>query len=536
MRKLLVVLGVPVDNLTMEEALNRCDEFIAIGRATGRTHQIATVNADFVVNSLHDPELQRILQEADMATADGMPLVWGSRLLGGPLPGRVTGADMVPALAHRAAQKGYSIFFLGAREGIAAKAADILQRRNPGMRIAGILSPPPRSLLEMDQSVVDAVKAAKPDILLVAFGNPKQEKWIRMHAHELHVPICIGVGGTFDMIVGVTKRAPDWMQRIGLEWAYRLSQEPQRLAKRYLHDFGYFGYFFVRQWWGMRRGTAISMVPPKPALEVAPDLPLAPPPPPEPVPASLAPTPPAPPDLPAPSVHPPTPMLVLQGRLDIDNQDAFADEANRLLDDSPYLILNLAEATFLDSSALGVLVALANRAHRAGGALWLVAIPPQIQSLFKLVRLDTFFEVYPDADAVEVKRRQVPQPVAPQPTDNGWSVVRMPRMYDGNTIATITEHCLEGLESNPYLVLDFSETVFMSSAGMASLLKLDRAARAKSGALRVVSCSNDLLRTLKLINLDTILTLMADVATATREPVQAAPTLTDLRVIPSGPQ
>lgn len=110
MRKLLVILGVPIDNLTMAEALDRCDEFIAIGRATGRLHQIATVNADFVVNALHDPELRRILQEADMATADGMPLVWASRLLGGPLPGRVTGADMVPALAERAAQRGYSIF------------------------------------------------------------------------------------------------------------------------------------------------------------------------------------------------------------------------------------------------------------------------------------------------------------------------------------------------------------------------------------------------------------------------------------------
>ncbi|WP_174842863.1 WecB/TagA/CpsF family glycosyltransferase [Candidatus Oscillochloris fontis] len=536
MRKLLVVLGVPVDNLTMEEALDRCDEFIAIGRATGRTHQIATVNADFVVNSLHDPELQRILQEADMATADGMPLVWGSRLLGGPLSGRVTGADMVPALARRAAQKGYSIFFLGAREGIAAKAADMLQQRNPGMRIAGVLSPPPRSILEMDQSVVDAVKAAQPDILLVAFGNPKQEKWIRMYAHELHVPICIGVGGTFDMIVGVTKRAPTWMQKVGLEWAYRLSQEPQRLAKRYLHDFGYFGYFFVRQWWGMRRGTAISMVPPKPVPEVVP--PALPVPPLIPVEAPLAPIAPSllPPTPPDPLSHTPTPMMTLQGRLDIDNQDAFADEANRLLDVSPYLILNLAEATFLDSSALGVLVALANRAHRAGGALWLVAIPPQIQSLFRLVRLDTFFEVYPDADTVEFKRRQEPQPVAPQPTDNGWSIVRMPRMYDGNNIATITDRCLEGIETNPYLVLDFSDTVFMSSAGMASLLRLDRAARSKSGALRVVSCSNDLVRTLKLINIDTILTLMADVATATREPVQSAPNLTDLRVIPSGTQ
>ncbi|NTV99966.1 MAG: WecB/TagA/CpsF family glycosyltransferase [Oscillochloris sp.] len=547
MRKLLVVLGVPVDNLTMDEALDRCDQFIAVGRATGRTHQIATVNADFVVNSLHDPELQRILQEADMATADGMPLVWGSRLLGGSLPGRVTGADMVPALAKRAAEKGYSIFFLGARDGIAAQAADILQRRNPGMKIAGILSPPPRSILEMDHAVVDAVKATRPDILLVAFGNPKQEKWIRMHAHELQVPICIGVGGTFDMIVGVTKRAPLWIQKVGLEWAYRLSQEPRRLAKRYLHDFGYFGYFFARQWWGMYQGTAISMVPTISRLSPPPVTPVVPPP------LPLAPAPPVPPatPLPDPSLEPPsvpplteksssahlsTPMIYLRGRLDINNQDVFATESNIMLDQSPYLIINMSEATFLDSSALGALVALANRARTDGGALWLVAIPPQIKSLLALVRLENFFEVYPDAQAAEFKRRQSPQPIAPRAADNGWSVVHMPRMFDGNNISAICERCLAGIETNPFMVLDFSETAFMSSAGMASLLKLDRAARQRNGVLYIAGCSNDVLRTLKLIKLDNILSIKPDVATVTREPIRPASEFTDLRAMSAGPQ
>lgn len=114
MRKLLVVLGLPIDNLTLDEALDPCEEFIAAGRATGRTHLVPTVNTHFVVNALHDPELQRILREADMTTADGMPMVWASRLLGVPLPGRVTGADMAPALAARASRRGHSIY--GVRE------------------------------------------------------------------------------------------------------------------------------------------------------------------------------------------------------------------------------------------------------------------------------------------------------------------------------------------------------------------------------------------------------------------------------------
>jgi N-acetylglucosaminyldiphosphoundecaprenol N-acetyl-beta-D-mannosaminyltransferase len=542
MRKLLVVLGVPVDNLTMEEALDRCDEFVAVGRATGRTHQITTVNADFVVNSLHDPELQRILQESDMSTADGMPLVWGSRMLGGSLPGRVTGADMVPALAHRAAQRGYSIFFLGAREGIAAKAAAILQERNPGLKVAGVLSPPPRPILEIDRSVVEAVKAARPDILLVAFGNPKQEKWIRMYAHELQVPICIGVGGTFDMIVGVTKRAPSWVQKVGMEWAYRLSQEPRRLAKRYVHDFGYFGYFFAHQWWAMRRGTAVSMVPTESPSIIAPPTPAVAPPPPfvPPIEPTLV----VEPETPAgptvgktPTAHDSTPVLPLRGRLDINNQEAFAIQASYMLDQSPYLIINMAETTFLDSSALGALVALANQARSAGGALWLIAMPPQIKNLLRLVRLDSFFEVYPNAEEAEVQRRQSPQAIAPRVTNNGWSVIHLPRIFDGNNIEAIFNRCLAGLEQNAHLVIDFSETSFMSSAGMVALLKLDRTARAKNGALRIVGCSHDVLRTLKLIKLDGILIIMADVATATKDSITPTTDLSGLQAaMPTGQQ
>lgn len=541
MRKLLVVLGVPVDNLTMDEALARCDEFITVGRATGRTHQITTVNADFVVNSLHDPELQRILQESDMSTADGMPLVWGARLLGGRLSGRVTGADMVPALAHRAAQRGYSIFFLGAREGIAAKAATILQERNPGLKVAGVLSPPPRPILEIDRSVVEEVKAAQPDILLVAFGNPKQEKWIRMYAHELQVPICIGVGGTFDMIVGVTKRAPPWVQKIGMEWAYRLLQEPRRLAKRYLHDFGYFGYFFAHQWWAMRQGTAVSMAP---LTSTKISAPAAPPPPPaapsplsEPTIRLAEPEPPAAlAELESPTTHDSTQVFPIRGRLDINNQEVFAIQASYMLDQSPYLIINMAETTFLDSSALGALVALANRARAAGGALWLVAIPPQIKNLLRLVRLDSFFEVYPNAEEAEIRRRQSPNPTAPRSAHNGWSVVQMPRIFDGTNIEAISNRCLAGLELNPHMVIDFSETSFMSSAGMATLLKLDRTARTRNGALRIAGCSHDVLRTLKLIRLDGILTMMADVATATRDPIAPSADRSDFQAMPSGQQ
>lgn len=488
-RKLLVILGIPIDNLTMAEALDRCDEFVAVGRATGKTHQIATVNADFVVNSLHDPELQRILQEVDLTTADGMPLVWGSRLLGGPLPGRVTGADLVPALATRAAQKGYSVYFLGAREGVAARAAAILQQRNPGLKVAGVYSPLPASVLEMDRSVFEQVKAARPDILLVAFGNPKQEKWIRMYAPELNVPIAIGIGGTLDMIVGVTKRAPRWMQRSGLEWVYRLSQEPQRLFKRYLYDIGYFGYFFVQQWWAMRRGNTR-------ALGAAPEIAaaLAPPA----APAVVA----AAPESAAPEA---TRVLRPKGRIDVTNAQQLLEQGRVALEQNPQLIVSLGEVNFLDSTALGALVALANQARNADGALYLVEVPKQIADLLTLVRLDRFFEMLPDVASVERQRALSPALLEPQLADYGWAVLKAPRMLDAGTAPALIDRCEARIGELLHLVVDLSETVFLASAGMAALIRIDRMTQAHGGELRVVGCAPEVLRTLKLVKLDTIL-------------------------------
>ncbi len=359
MRKLLIILGTPIDDITMNEALNRLEDFVAAGRKSGKGHQIATVNADFVVQSLHDAELRHILQEADMATADGMPLVWSARLLGVPMEKRVTGADMVPALAERAAQKGYSIYFLGAAPGVAEKAANILQEQYPGLRIAGVASPSAEAVRSGDPAIIAACKAAKPDILLVAFGNPKQEKWIYTHAQALGIPVMIGVGGTFDLIAGVTKRAPQWMQKSGLEWSYRLLQQPGRLWKRYTTDFFGFGYFFLWQWWSMRqKGSPSALLPTSDLLTVR-----------------------------------ETVIMNVRGRLDRSNQGAFAEKAYRALADQPHMIINLEQAEFLDSSVIGTLVALCKQAREKGGNLWLMNVPPTIHQVFGLLRLNQFFDL-----------------------------------------------------------------------------------------------------------------------------------------------
>lgn len=242
-----LLLGLPVHPLTLQSALDFIFARVAEPGAAERPGLVTTINVDFLVNALswfgsepRHPELTAVLRRPLLSTADGMPLVWAGRLLGAPLPARVAGSDLVPALAARAAQEGRSLYLLGGRREVAEEAAEILRRRHPGLRIAGIDSPmvhtEGRALamaMEEDAAVCERINAAAPDILLIGFGNPKQELWFERNRHRLRVPVAIGVGGTFNFITGRVKRAPAWMRETGLEWVYRIQQEPGRLWKRY---------------------------------------------------------------------------------------------------------------------------------------------------------------------------------------------------------------------------------------------------------------------------------------------------------------
>lgn len=226
----VAILGVAVDNLTMEEVLDAVEASIA----EGGFHQIATANVDFLMKSIHDEELYETLANCDLVLADGAPLVWASRLLGAGLKERVAGADLVPQLARLSAERGYRLFLLGAEEESSAGAAAWMEQNYPGVCIVGRYCPKHMPLEEMDhEEILRRIEAAQPDILLVAFGNPKQEKWLAMHRYRLEVPVCIGVGGSFDFLSGRVSRAPAWMQESGMEWFYRMIQEPSRLARRY---------------------------------------------------------------------------------------------------------------------------------------------------------------------------------------------------------------------------------------------------------------------------------------------------------------
>jgi N-acetylglucosaminyldiphosphoundecaprenol N-acetyl-beta-D-mannosaminyltransferase len=197
----------------------------------GGFHQIATANVDFLINSVHDLELKEILSTCFLVLPDGMPLVWASRLIGASLQERVSGADLVPKLVELASIHDYSIFLLGSCEASSIGANRWKRLHYPRVRVVGRYCSAFAKLEEMDhEDILLQIEAAQPDILLVAFGSPKQEKWLAMHRHRLRVPVCIGVGGSLDLLSGRLPRAPIWMREHGLEWFYRACHEPARLG------------------------------------------------------------------------------------------------------------------------------------------------------------------------------------------------------------------------------------------------------------------------------------------------------------------
>ena len=225
MPKKVTILGVPVDAITMGEAVARIDGFIE-----KRTPVlVATANAEMLMRATHDGALRRILQGAAMVTPDGAGTVWAAHHLGYAMPERVAGYDMVQELMREAPAKHRRIFFFGSAPGVADKAKAKAEQLYPGIEIVGTRN---GFFTAADEpAIIEEIKAAHPDILLAALGVPKQEKWLAKHLGELGVPVAIGVGGTFDVMAGVMKRAPRWMQRAKLEWLFRGMMQPQRAGR-----------------------------------------------------------------------------------------------------------------------------------------------------------------------------------------------------------------------------------------------------------------------------------------------------------------
>jgi N-acetylglucosaminyldiphosphoundecaprenol N-acetyl-beta-D-mannosaminyltransferase len=216
------ILGVPVHAVTLAEAVETIRGFARSGGA----HQVATVNPEFVAKAQEDREFLRVLNETSLSVPDGIGIVLAGRILGRRFAERVTGVDLMENLAAVAARDGFRLFLLGAAPGVAEKAANNLVERHPGLAIAGVFAGSPRR--EDEDAIVRRVRDARTDILFVAYGAPQQDLWISRNAARAGVGAAMGVGGSFDFIAGVSRRAPAWAQRLGVEWLYRLVQEPWR--------------------------------------------------------------------------------------------------------------------------------------------------------------------------------------------------------------------------------------------------------------------------------------------------------------------
>jgi N-acetylglucosaminyldiphosphoundecaprenol N-acetyl-beta-D-mannosaminyltransferase len=236
------VWGVPFASLSMAETLSAIDDLIEAGRPTF----FITANVNYAMLTDQNSDLRMVNEQAAFIVADGAPLVWASRWQGSPLPERVAGSDLIIEMSARAAKKGYRLFLLGGAEGVAAKAVSWLCERFPGLQVVGFESPPFRELSADEQDALAArIRAARPDLLFASFTQPRGERWLAATCDSL----AANIGAAIDFAAGRVRRAPRWLQNCGLEWAFRLGNEPRRLVRRYARNAWFIARMVARDVW-----------------------------------------------------------------------------------------------------------------------------------------------------------------------------------------------------------------------------------------------------------------------------------------------
>lgn len=242
------VWGLPFARVTLDESIAWIGRLIE----RGKPEYLITANLNYVMLAARQPSLVEISRGAAAIFADGMPIVWRSRHGStSPLPERVAGSEMIYRIAEASARDGWRIYFLGAASGVAQRCADRLAQLYPAMQIAGVESPPFRKLTAREEAEQeDQIRAARPDVLLVAFGQPKGEQWIAARYRRLGVPVSIQLGASFDFVAGTATRAPAAWQKIGMEWAYRMLSDPRRLVPRYAGNAAFLAKVVAGELWG----------------------------------------------------------------------------------------------------------------------------------------------------------------------------------------------------------------------------------------------------------------------------------------------
>ena len=470
----VAVLGIPFSNVSFADTV----EWVRQRVISKRPAYIATANMDFLMQAWRDPELQRILLEADLVVADGIPIVWLSRLLGHPLKERVTGSDLVPLFAELAAHEGFSVFGLGGAPGVAERATARLAERYPGLRVAGCYSPPKADILEMDNAgILARIEAAAPDILFVAFGAPKQEKWVNMHIRRWKVPVSIGIGGSLDFLAGAQKRAPRWVQRLALEWLWRMLSDPRRLFRRYVANIAF---LFVT----LCRLLLLRFGPVPPAQPRA-----------------------------AAQCNGPAEQDLAMMRVAFPTSGA-ASELARFrsaceADAALALVVDTEERDWLDSRELGELLDLNRRCRSAGRPFCVLVSSRRLAHALSFIRMDRYIDVVSDMPEAlrllrDANRKQ--DAVAFQIEPDQRLHVVLPKELTAVNVPeyrTKLDETWKGTEMSGISV-DASGVTFLDSAGVGLLVALRKRAVSLPGGFRCSGFHGNALQTLIITRMDAL--------------------------------
>ncbi len=474
----VVVLGIPFQDVSFGDVV----EWVKQRVQARRPGYIATANMDFIMQAWRDPEQQRILLEADLVVADGIPIVWLSRLMGFGLKERVTGSDLVPRFAELCAREGFSLYGLGGAPGVAEKATAHLVQRYPGLRIAGCYSPPKADVLDMNNAEILAkLEAARPDILLVAFGAPKQEKWVNMHIRQWQVPVSIGIGGSLDFLAGTQKRAPRIFQKCALEWLWRMFSDPKRLFKRYFSNLFFFAIALIKLF-VLRFGP--SGAPTQASLSPAECAALA----------SLR-----------------AKRIVFPGLADDGAVEAFCSACAAEAGGNA-LVIDLEQRPWLTILELGALVEASRTCRAKGGHFYVLASHPRVAKAFRFYRLDHYLHAAERLEEIlQALRKQQgnEEKRALCSVANGRLLVTLPT----ELTAASLEACRTKIEEAWLLVeqqdlkgvtLDAAALEFMDSAALGFLNGI-RVRTTQAGLLfQCVGFHGAALQTLKIARLDSL--------------------------------
>ena len=409
----IAILGVPFDSVNLTETLTLAGQMIA----SGQPHYALSVGVDFLAEAMDDVELRHILFDAHLVMAEDKTVVWASKILGNQLPENIAVTSLIPGLLALAEQKSWRVFFLGGDEGLAEK----IRLRHPKLQLAGAYLPPEKPLLEMDHADIRRrLRAAKPDLLLVAFGSPKQEKWISMNYREAGVPFVLGAGASFDFLASEVK--------------------PQKRAGK---QFSKFIRAVLRQWWRLRAKKSSS---PVAAANVIPD---------------------------------PFGNLVVRApaRLGAAEAQAAQSEWLRAVENS-HVMFDLTDTVFADSTGIGVLIRLRKRAREAGWQFFLIAPRPPVEAALKLMKLDDFFTIQASFAGVRTLMESAAgaAAVTSDVQENELQIRWSGEVTALNAIelGAYTEAELSQVSPGMTVVIDLSRVTFVDSTGIGLMVRFKK--------------------------------------------------------------